>query len=117
MKNTYLYYLTTLTFGFSHHTISDLGKLNLPVYGLFFWTQLIKRKNGRYSRCVIDICANDMQYPELHKKRSNVDRDIVMYKLPKDGAVKAAWISTMLKGRKQLIQESLQTFVMTSLLD
>ena len=117
MKNTYLYYLTTLTFGFSHHTISDLGKLNLPVFGLFFWTQLIKRKNGRYSRCVIDICANEMQHLELHKKRSNVDRDIVMYKLPKDGAVKAAWISTMLKGRKQLIQESLQTFVMTSLLD
>ena len=86
MKNTYLYYLTTLTFGFSHHTISDLGKLNLPVFGLFFWTQLIKRKNGRYSRCVIDICANDMQYPELHKMCGNVYRDIVMYKLPKDVA-------------------------------
>ena len=45
---------------------------------------------GKHFRCVIDICDNDMQYPELHKKRSNVDRDIIMHKLPKDGAVKAA---------------------------
>ena len=44
---------------------------------------------GKYSRYVIDIFDNDMQYPELHKKRTNVDGDIVMYKLPKDGAVKA----------------------------
>ena len=34
-----------------------------------------------------------------------------MYKLPKDGTVEAA----ILKGRKQLIQESLHTFVTTSL--
>ena len=39
-----------------------------------------------------------------------------MHKLPKDGAVKAAWIITMLRGRKQLIQESLYTFVTASLL-
>ena len=52
-----------------------------------------------------------MQYPELHKKYSNVDGDIIMYKLPKDGTVEAA----VLKGRKQLIQESLHTFVTTSL--
>ena len=57
-----------------------------------------------------------MQYPELHKKRSNVDEDIIMHKLPKDGAVKTASINTVLKGRKQLIQESLPTFVTTSLL-
>ena len=31
-----------------------------------------------------------MQYPELHKKRSNVGGDIAMYKLSIDGAVKAA---------------------------
>ena len=49
---------------------------------------------GKHSRCVIDICDNDMQYPELHKKHSNVDGDIIMHKLPKDGAVKAAWINT-----------------------
>ena len=30
-----------------------------------------------------------MQYPELHKKHSNVDGDIIMHKLPKDGAVRA----------------------------
>ena len=71
---------------------------------------------GKHSRCVIDICDNDMQYPELHKKHSNVDGDIIMHKLPKDGAVKAAWINTILKGRKQLIQESLHTFVATYLL-
>ena len=45
---------------------------------------------GKYSRYVIDICDNDMQYPELHKKRSNVDGDIITHKLPKDGVVKAA---------------------------
>ena len=37
----------------------------------------------------IGICDNDMQYPELHKKHSNVDGDIIMHKLPKDGAVGA----------------------------
>ena len=45
-----------------------------------------------------------------------MDGDIVMHNLPKDEAVKAAWINTILKGRKQLIQESLHTFVTTSLL-
>ena len=45
-----------------------------------------------------------------------MDGDIIMHKLPEDGAVKAAWINTILKGRKQLIQESLHTFVTTSLL-
>ena len=45
---------------------------------------------GKHSRCVINICNNDMQYPELHKKRNNVDGDIIMHKLPKDGTVKAA---------------------------
>ena len=40
-----------------------------------------------------------------------------MHKLSKDGAVKGAWINnTILKGRKQFIQESLHTFVTTSLL-
>ena len=57
-----------------------------------------------------------MQYSELHKKHSNVAGDIIMHKLPKDGALKAACINTKLKGRKQLIQESLHTFVTTSLL-
>ena len=41
--------------------------------------------------------------------------DIIMHKLPKDGAVKAAWIKTILKSTKQLLQESLQAFVTTSL--
>ena len=69
---------------------------------------------GKYSRCIIDIRDNDMQYPELHKKHSNMDGDIIICKLPKDGAV---WINTILKGRKQLIQESLHTFLTTSLLN
>ena len=49
---------------------------------------------GRHSRCVVDICDIDISYiiTEIHKKHSNVDRDIIMHKLPKDGAVKAAWI-------------------------
>ena len=46
-----------------------------------------------------------MQYLELHKKHSNVD-----------GAVKATGINTIVKRRKQLIQEILRTFIMTSLL-
>ena len=71
---------------------------------------------GKHSRCVIDIRDNDMQYLELHKKHSNVDGDIILRRLPKDGAVKAAWIKTILKGKKQLIQESLHTFGKTSLL-
>ena len=62
---------------------------------------------------VIDIFDNDMQYPDLHKKHSNVDGDIIIiYKLPKDVAVRVAWI---LKGRKQIVQESLHTFVTASL--
>ena len=71
---------------------------------------------GKYRRCVIGIYDNDMQYPELHKKHSNVDGDIIMHKLIKDGAVKAAWINTILKDIKQLIQESIHTFATTSLL-
>ena len=45
---------------------------------------------GKHSRCHIDICENDRQYPEVHKKHSNVDGDIIMHKIPKDGVVKAA---------------------------
>ena len=56
---------------------------------------------GKHSRCVIGICDNDMRYPELHKKNSNVDGDTIMHKLPKDGAVRTAWINTMLRVRKQ----------------
>ena len=63
---------------------------------------------GKHSRCVIDICDSDMQYPELHRKHSNVDGDIIKHKLPKDGAVK---INTILKGRKQFIQESHPNYI------
>ena len=70
---------------------------------------------GKHCRCVIDICDNDVQYPGLHK-HSNVNGDIITHKLSKDEAAKNAWINTILKGRKQLIQESLCTFVTTSLL-
>ena len=65
---------------------------------------------GKNSKFVIDICDHGMQYPELHKIHSNKDRDIIMHKLPEDGAVKTAWINTKLQGRKQLIQESLRFF-------
>ena len=56
---------------------------------------------GKHSRCVIGICNNDMRYPELHKKHSNVDGDIIMHLLPKDGAVIVALINAILKGVKQ----------------
>ena len=55
----------------------------------------------KHFRCVIGICDNDMRYPKLHKKHSNVDGDIIMHKLSKDGAVRAAWINAILKDRKQ----------------
>ena len=71
---------------------------------------------GKLSRYVIGVFDKDMQYPELPKKHSNVDGDIIMQKLPKYGAVKAVWTNTLLKGRKQIIQESIYTFVATSLL-
>ena len=71
---------------------------------------------GKHSRCHIDICENYMQYPELHKKHSDVDGDIIMHQIPEDGVVKAAWIKTILKGRKQLIHENLHFFVTTSLI-
>ena len=71
---------------------------------------------GKYYRRVIGICYNDMQYPKLHKNYNDKNGDII-YKLPKDGAVKAGWINTILKGKKQVIQESLHTFVTASLLD
>ena len=45
---------------------------------------------AKHSKCVIGVCDNDMHYREFHKKHSNVDGDIIMHKLPKDGAVKAA---------------------------
>ena len=69
---------------------------------------------GKHSRCVTGICDNDMQYPEINKKHSNLDGDIIMHKLPEDGAVIAAWINAILKGRKKVIQESLHTFVTAS---
>ena len=55
----------------------------------------------KHSGCVIGICDNDMRYPELHKKHSHVDGDIIMHKLPNDGAVRADWINAILKDRKQ----------------
>ena len=56
---------------------------------------------GKYFRCVIGMCNNDMQCPELHKKHSNADGDTIIHILPKDGAVKAAWINAVLKVAKQ----------------
>ena len=45
---------------------------------------------GKHSRCVIGTYDNDMQYLELHKKHSDVNEDIIMHKLPRNGAVKVA---------------------------
>ena len=66
---------------------------------------------GKHSRCVTDICDNDMQYPELHKKRRYHQAQITQR-----WSCKSARINTILEGRKQSIQESLHTFVMTSCL-
>ena len=38
----------------------------------------------------IDDNDNDMQYSKLYKKHSNEDGNIIMHKLSKDEAVKAA---------------------------
>ena len=68
----------------------------------------------KHSRCVIDIYVT-MTYTQSCIKSTVVWMEISSCKnYPKDGAVKAAWIITILKGRKQLIQESLHTFVTTS---
>ena len=48
--------------------------------------------------------------PPPESTSGNVDGDIIMHKIPKDGAVKAAWINTILKGRKQLLQEKSSYF-------
>ena len=45
---------------------------------------------GKHSRYDIGIGDNGMRYLELYKKNSNVDGDIIMHKLPKDGAVRTA---------------------------
>ena len=55
---------------------------------------------GKYSRCVIGIGDNDMQYLELNKQHSIVDEDIIMHKLPKDGAAKDARIKAILTVEK-----------------
>ena len=39
-----------------------------------------------------------------------------MQKLPKDEAIRAAWINATFKGRKQVIQENLHALVTASLL-
>ena len=55
---------------------------------------------SKHSRCVVGICDNDIRYPELRKRHSNVDGDIIKHILPKYGAVRAAWINAILKGVK-----------------
>ena len=73
----------------------------------------------KYSRCLIGISDNDMmRYPELHKKHSNVYGNFIIHTLAEDGdgAVRATWINAKWKGGKQVLQESLHTFVTTSLL-
>ena len=69
---------------------------------------------GKLSRYVIGVFDKYMQYPELPKKHSNMDGNVIMQKLPKYGAVKAAWTNVLLKGRKQIIQENICTFVAAS---
>ena len=71
---------------------------------------------GKHSRCITDICDNDIQYPVLDNRYNNMDGVIIMHKLPKDAAGKYVWVNTILKGRNQLIQESLYIFATTSLL-
>ena len=56
------------------------------------------------------------QWHGMYKKHSNVDRPIIMHKLTKHGAVRVAWINAILKGRKQVFPESLNTFVTAPLL-
>ena len=44
---------------------------------------------GKHSRYVISICDHAMQYPDLHKKHSIKNGDIIMHILQKDEAVRA----------------------------
>ena len=45
---------------------------------------------GKYSGCVNGISDSGMRYPELHKQYRNLDGGIIMHKLSKDGAIRAA---------------------------
>ena len=51
---------------------------------------------GKHSRCVTGIRDNDMCYPGMYKKHSNVNGHIIKHKLTKDGAVRVAWINAIL---------------------
>ena len=60
---------------------------------------------GKHSRCVFGICDNDFWYVMITCNthsciKSTVLGDTIMHKLPKDGAVRAAWIKAILKDRK-----------------
>ena len=86
------------------------------------WTillDIINYTKQKDFRCVIGICDIDMRYPELYKKHSNVDGDIIMHILRKDKAARVAWVNAMLNNVKQcqtVNQESLHTFATASLL-
>ena len=59
---------------------------------------------GKHSRLLLVYMTMTCDNPELHKKYGKVDGNIIMHKLPKHGAVKAAWINAILNGRKHVIQ-------------
>ena len=60
---------------------------------------------GKHSRLLLVYMTMTCDNPELHKRYDKVDGNIIMHKLPKHGAVKAAWINAILNGRKQVIQK------------
>ena len=89
-------YSTTSTFGFPHKIWCQEIELDC------IWTILLDIINyTKEWRNILDLLlvyvTMTMRYPELHKTQSNVDGDIIMHKLPKDGAARAAWINAILK--------------------
>ena len=86
-KTLNFWYLNNISF--SHHTISDLGKLDciwaIPLDIINYtkeWRNILEVLLVYVTmKCDTQSCT---------KKHSNVDEDIIMHKLPKDGAVKTA---------------------------
>ena len=99
-KILYFCYLKTLTFGFPHNIWCREIELNC------IWTILLNIINytkewGKILDVLLVYVTMTCDTQSSIKSTGNVDGDIIKHKLPKDGAVTAAWINAILKDRKQ----------------
>ena len=49
---------------------------------------------GKHSRCVFGVCDNNMRYPQLHKKHSNMDEETSnsAYSCLTDNSIKSSYV-------------------------